>query len=53
MVLTSKHHDGFSMFDSAFTDYKVTNTPYGKDIVAMLARRPAMGDAPRLLLLSA
>jgi len=37
MVFTSKHHDGFCMFDSAYTSYKITNTPYGKDIVAMLA----------------
>ncbi|MBI5084664.1 MAG: alpha-L-fucosidase [Acidobacteria bacterium] len=37
MVFTSKHHDGFCMFDSAYTDYKITKSPYGKDIVAMLA----------------
>ena len=37
MVFTSKHHDGFVMFDSAYTDYKITNTPYKKDIVAELA----------------
>jgi len=37
MVFTSKHHDGFCMFDSALTDYKITNTPYGRDIVAELA----------------
>ncbi|MGH9581621.1 MAG: alpha-L-fucosidase [Bryobacteraceae bacterium] len=37
MVFTTKHHDGFCMFDSAFTNYKITNTPYGKDIVAQLA----------------
>ena len=36
MVFTTKHHDGFAMFDSAFTDYKITNTPYKKDIVAQL-----------------
>jgi alpha-L-fucosidase len=32
-VITSKHHEGFCMFDSDYTDYKVTNTPYGKDII--------------------
>jgi alpha-L-fucosidase len=37
MVFTSKHHDGFCMFDSAFTEYKITRTPYGKDILAQLA----------------
>jgi alpha-L-fucosidase len=37
MVFTSKHHDGFCMFDSAYTDYKVTRSPYAKDIVAQLA----------------
>ena len=38
MVFTTKHHDGFCMFDSALTDYKITNTPYGKDVTAMLAK---------------
>jgi len=32
-VITSKHHEGFCLFDSQFTDYKATNTPYGKDII--------------------
>src|SRR5215471_13384079 len=38
MVFTTKHHDGFCMFDSSFTDYKITKAPYGKDIVAQLAK---------------
>lgn len=33
VVLTSKHHEGFCLFDSKYTDYKSTNTPYGKDII--------------------
>lgn len=33
-VLTAKHHDGFCLFDTATTDFKSTNTPYGRDIVA-------------------
>ena len=37
IVFTAKHHDGFCMFDTAFTDYKITLTPYGKDIAAELA----------------
>ena len=36
MVLVTKHHDGFCMFDSSYTDYKITNSPYKKDIVRMM-----------------
>jgi len=32
-VITSKHHEGFCLFDSKYTDYKATNTPYGKDLI--------------------
>ena len=34
VVLTSKHHDGFCLWDSDLTDYKATNTPYGRDLIA-------------------
>jgi alpha-L-fucosidase len=30
-VITTKHHEGFTLFDSKFTEYKVTNTAYNKD----------------------
>lgn len=36
IVFTTKHHDGYCMFDSNYTDYKITNSPYGKDITAEL-----------------
>ena len=38
IVITSKHHDGFCLFDSAATDYDMVNaTPYGKDLLQQLA----------------
>ncbi|TCL77349.1 alpha-L-fucosidase-like protein [Curtobacterium sp. PhB128] len=33
VVLTTKHHEGFCLWDSKLTDYKSTNTPFGRDIV--------------------
>jgi len=37
LVFTSKHHDGFSMFDSKLTDYKISNSPFKRDVVGELA----------------
>jgi alpha-L-fucosidase len=37
MVFTTKHHDGFCMFNSSYTSYNIMHTPYGKDIVRQLA----------------
>jgi alpha-L-fucosidase len=33
VVLTTKHHEGFCLWDSALSDYTVMATPYGKDMV--------------------
>lgn len=38
IVITSKHHDGFALFDSAVTDWDVVDaTPYGRDLLQPLA----------------
>ena len=33
VVLTAKHHEGFCMWDASNTDYKITNTEFGRDLV--------------------
>ena len=37
IVITSKHHDGFCIFDSRLTEFDVMSARYGKDILAQLA----------------
>jgi len=38
ITITSKHHDGFAMFDSDASDWDIAGrTPYGRDVLAMLA----------------
>jgi len=37
VVFTAKHHDGFCNFDTDYSDFKITRTPYGRDIAAMIA----------------
>ncbi len=37
LTLTTKHHDGFCLFDSAYTRFTSVHTPYKRDIVAMVA----------------
>ena len=32
-VITTKHHDGFCLWDSQLTDYKATRTPAGRDLL--------------------
>ncbi len=38
VVFTTKHHDGFCMFDAHNTDWKVTNSPCGRDVLAELTQ---------------
>jgi len=37
LIITAKHHDGFCLWDSQYTEYDIMNTPYKKDIVKALA----------------
>jgi len=38
ITITSKHHDGFAMFDSKVSDYDIVErTPYGRDVLKALA----------------
>ncbi len=37
VCFTTKHHDGFCMWDTKQTDYNVMHTAYGKDVLRMLA----------------
>lgn len=38
ITITSKHHDGFAMFDSKLTHWDIVDqTPYKKDVIKMLA----------------
>jgi alpha-L-fucosidase len=37
IVFITRHHDGFSNWDTKQSDWRITNTPYGKDALKMLA----------------
>jgi alpha-L-fucosidase len=37
IVITSKHHEGFCLFDSTLTEWDVMSTPYQRDIIKALA----------------
>ena len=37
ITFTTRHHDGFSMWNTQQSDYNIMHTPYGKDVVAQLA----------------
>ena len=46
MIFTSKHHDGFCMFDSELTDFKITNSSLGRDVSKELTDACAAQNLP-------
>ena len=38
IVITSKHHDGFCLFDSKYTDFDIMSTPFKRDIMKELSK---------------
>lgn len=36
MVITSKHHDGFALFNSKISEYNIMNTPFNRDMIKEL-----------------
>ena len=43
-IITAKHHDGFCLWDTKYTDHSVMHTPYSKDIVKSLSQSCAKYD---------
>jgi alpha-L-fucosidase len=37
LVVTTKHHEGFCLWDSKYTDFDIANTPFKRDIIKELA----------------
>lgn len=37
ITLITRHHDGFSMWDTKYSDFNIMNTPYKRDVVKMMA----------------
>ena len=49
VCLTTKHHDGFCLWDTKQTDYNTMHTPYGQDVLRMLADACHRRDVPLCL----
>lgn len=50
LVMTTKHHDGFAMFDSKLTDWDIADrTPFRRDVIGELAAACRAGGLPLML----
>jgi alpha-L-fucosidase len=49
ITITTKHHDGFCLWDTRHTKFNTMNTPYKKDIIGMLAEACHKRDVPLCL----
>ncbi len=49
ICITTKHHDGFCLWDTKLTGFNTMNTPYGRDIIGMLAESCHKRDIPLCL----
>ncbi|GAB1452917.1 hypothetical protein MASR2M47_29730 [Draconibacterium sp.] len=45
LIITSKHHDGFSMWHSDYSDYDIENTPFKRDILMELSTACRKGES--------
>jgi len=46
IIMVAKHHDGFCMWDTALSDYKVTATPFHRDILGEMAKAAEKAGMP-------
>lgn len=46
IVAVAKHHDGFHMWDTAFSEFKITNSPFGRDYLKELGDACQKADMP-------
>lgn len=46
IVVCTKHHEGFHMWDTAFSDFKITNTPFGRDYIKELVDACHQAEMP-------
>ena len=49
-VVTTKHHEGFCLWDTQLTDYKAPNTPCGRDLLKPMAEAAIGTEKPTMKL---